>query len=188
MKQTVVFDFDGVIHSYKSGWQGPTLIPDEPVKGIKEAIAEIRKAGYKVVVVSTRCETLIGMTAIQVYLEKHGIEVDRICKEKPPAIVYIDDRAICFDGDAGTLLEKIRNFQPWNKKEKESSAENSEFKEYDEVAKNLIEAMFNFALETTLTERDAVFTLVQLGIEKEDFDKAGYGEYAQQFYDEEEEQ
>ena len=36
-KQTVVFDFDGVIHSYSSGWRGETVIPDEPVTGIKEA-------------------------------------------------------------------------------------------------------------------------------------------------------
>lgn len=37
MKQTVVFDFDGVIHSYTSGWKGETIIPDPPVPGIKEA-------------------------------------------------------------------------------------------------------------------------------------------------------
>ncbi len=30
MKQTVVFDFDGVIHSYTSGWKGATVIPDPP--------------------------------------------------------------------------------------------------------------------------------------------------------------
>lgn len=113
MKQTVVFDFDGVIHSYKSGWQGPTIIPDEPVEGIKEAIAEIRAAGYEVVVVSTRCETNEGQNAIMKYLQKHGIEFDNIRKEKPPAIVYIDDRAICFDGKADSLLEKILRFQPW---------------------------------------------------------------------------
>lgn len=116
VKQTVVFDFDGVIHSYKSGWSGVTSTPDEPVEGIKEAIAEIRADGYDVVVVSTRCESLRGQKAIQMYLDKHGIEVDRILKEKPPAIVYIDDRAICFDGNAGSLLERIRNFQPWNKR------------------------------------------------------------------------
>lgn len=113
MKQTVVFDFDGVIHSYKSGWQGPTVIPDEPVEGIKEAIAEIRKSGYEVVIVSTRCETLEGQAAIMKYLNEHGIEYDNIRKEKPPAIVYIDDRAICFDGNADSLLEKIQRFQPW---------------------------------------------------------------------------
>ena len=118
MKQTVVFDFDGVIHSYKSGWQGTTIIPDEPVEGIKEAIAKIREAGYEVVVVSTRCENYYGQMAITEYLKKHDIEVDKILKEKPPAIVYIDDRAICFDGNAGSLLEKIRKFQPWNKTDK----------------------------------------------------------------------
>ena len=118
MKATVVFDFDGVIHSYKSGWQGTTIIRDEPVEGIKEAIAEIRKAGYEVVVVSTRCENYFGKLAIVEYLQEHDIEVDRVMKEKPPAIVYIDDRAICFDGKPDSLLEKIQSFQPWNKTDK----------------------------------------------------------------------
>ena len=40
-KQTVVFDFDGVIHSYKSGWQGDAIIPDEPVVGIDKALRDI---------------------------------------------------------------------------------------------------------------------------------------------------
>lgn len=59
MKQTVVFDFDGVIHSYISGWQGITTIPDPPVPGIAEAIQNIRKH-YVVAVVSTRCSTPEG--------------------------------------------------------------------------------------------------------------------------------
>ena len=49
------------------------------------------------------------------WLKKYGIVVDDVCKEKPPAICYIDDRAICFDGNAKTLLEKIQSFKPWNK-------------------------------------------------------------------------
>lgn len=115
MKKTVVFDFDGVIHSYTSGWQGADVIPDPPVPGIKEAIDEIRDAGYEVVVVSTRCATTEGHGAIRAWLIDHGIDVDDVKMEKPPAIVYIDDRAICFDGDAGTLIAKIQAFKPWNK-------------------------------------------------------------------------
>ena len=42
--KTVVFDFDGVVHGYTSGWQGEDTIPDPPVPGIKEAIEEIRAA------------------------------------------------------------------------------------------------------------------------------------------------
>lgn len=114
-KQTVVFDFDGVIHSYTSGWQGVGVIPDPPVSGIKEAINNIRAAGYEVIIVSTRCSTEEGAKAIGEYLSKHDICVDDVRKEKPPAIVYIDDRAICFDGHPETLLAKIVNFTPWNK-------------------------------------------------------------------------
>lgn len=115
MRTTVVFDFDGVIHSYSSGWKGIDIIPDPPVPGIKKAIADIRAAGYEVVVVSARTATIDGIYAIGKWLEKYGIEVDAVCTEKPPAVVYIDDRAICFDGKPESLLSKIRDFKPWNK-------------------------------------------------------------------------
>ena len=119
-KQTVVFGFDGVIHSYISGWKGVGIASDPPVEGIREAIHEIRNAGYKVVVVSTRCRTDTGSIAVSKYLRKHDIHVDSIEAEKPPAIVYIDDRAICFDGKVENLLEQIQNFQPWTKKIKDA--------------------------------------------------------------------
>jgi hypothetical protein len=111
-KKTVVFDFDGVIHSYTSGWIGDTCIPDLPVPGIREAIAGIRKK-YRVVVVSTRCASEEGKAAIKAWLSKYDIVVDDITKEKPPAVVYVDDRAICFDGRADLLAAKIDAFQPW---------------------------------------------------------------------------
>lgn len=113
--QTVVFDFDGVIHSYTSGWQGNAIANDPPVEGMREAIAEIRAAGFKVVVVSTRCSSHLGHVAVVSYLDNHDIEVDDVVAHKPPAIVYIDDRAICFDGNPTTLLGKIKSFKPWNK-------------------------------------------------------------------------
>lgn len=119
MKQTVVFDFDGVIHSYTSGWQGVDVIPDPPVHGIRQAISLIRDY-YKVVVVSTRCASESGRKAIEEYLKTCGIEVDGIEAEKPPATVYIDDRAICFDGYADTLLRKVLTFKPWYERSKEN--------------------------------------------------------------------
>ena len=115
MKKTVVFDFDGVIHSYTSGWKGISIAEDPVVLGIQLVIKELREEGYEIVVVSTRCSTIEGMDAVKRYLENNDIIVDRVMKEKPPAICYIDDRAICFDGNTETLIEKIRTFRPWNK-------------------------------------------------------------------------
>lgn len=114
---TVVFDFDGVIHSYTSGWKGVDNIPDPPVPGIREAIAEIRDAGYRVVVVSTRCSERDGLRAIHKFMDENNILVDDISAHKPPALVYIDDRALCFDGHPEMLLSKIQEFKPWYQKE-----------------------------------------------------------------------
>ena len=107
-KKTVIFDFDGVIHSYTSGWKGIDVIPDEPVSGIREVIDELRNEH-----VSTRCAETCGIVAIHEWLHKHDIVVDRVQAEKPPALVVVDDRCICFDGTTRGLVEKIKNFRPY---------------------------------------------------------------------------
>lgn len=113
-KMTVALDFDGVIHSYFSGYQGPETIADPPVDGIKETIEELRSR-YRVAVVSSRCLHEEGKKAIINWLKEHDIRVDEVTGEKQPALVYVDDRALTFDGDAYGLIEKIRHFKPWHK-------------------------------------------------------------------------
>ena len=112
-KKTVVFDFDGVIHSYKSGWQGAGVIPDPVVPGISDAIDDLRIDGYRVVVVSTRCSSPEGLMAVTDYLAQNKIIVDDVLAEKPPAICYIDDRAIRFDGDASFIVDQVKSFHSW---------------------------------------------------------------------------
>lgn len=89
MKKTVVFDFDGVIHSYTTPWIATNVIPDNPVEGIREAIMDLQDAGYEVVVVSTRCSSPGGIEAVEAYLKYFHIPVDKVMAEKPPAVVYI---------------------------------------------------------------------------------------------------
>lgn len=112
-KPNVVFDFDGVIHSYAHGWKGITAIPDSVVPGIAEAIYHLRSRGYRVVVVSTRCVSEDGLEAVRKYLAENEIEVDAVQMEKPPALCYIDDRAIRFDGHPEKLVDQVMNFHSW---------------------------------------------------------------------------
>lgn len=109
-RRTVCLDFDGVLHSYRSGWCGIEVIPDPPIHGTKEAVARLRKS-YRIAVYSSRCCKPEGRDAIAAWLAKHGIEVDEICEHKPPALVYIDDRAICFRGDWDQVIVDVSRFR-----------------------------------------------------------------------------
>jgi len=124
--KTVVFDFDGVINSYKSGWtgEGVDVIVDEPVAGIKEVIDELRQRGYEVAIVSSRCQEQKGIDAINSWLNLYNIKVDKVCATKLPAIVYVDDRAINFNGKTEGLVEKICTFRSWTEPQS-----NSKFKD-----------------------------------------------------------
>jgi hypothetical protein len=122
-KSILCLDFDGVIHSYKSGWKGADIIPDPPVDG---AIAFISKAleHFQVAIFSSRSGHPDGIYAMRKWLRKYWLELglsgDRELeiawpKEKPAAMITIDDRALTFDG-TWPDIEDLKAFQPWNKK------------------------------------------------------------------------
>ena len=108
--KTVCLDFDGVIHSYRSGWQGETTIPDPPIHGVGDAIRHLRKR-YRVVVHSARTASKEGREAVEQWLQRHDIEVDEVCMHKPPAFVYVDDRAVPFRGDWLQTIGEINDFR-----------------------------------------------------------------------------
>ena len=125
-KPILCLDFDGVIHSYESGWKGADVIPDPPVDG---ALAFIRDAleTFDVHVYSTRTHQDDGRLAMQAWCVKWAKKLypedhNWIYKvnwplSKPPAKVTIDDRAITFTGYFPELAELV-DFEPWNKKGK----------------------------------------------------------------------
>jgi hypothetical protein len=110
VRRTVCLDFDGVLHSYRSGWCGSEIIPDPPIHGTRESVARLRQQ-YRVVVHSSRCHTEAGRRAVQGWLQKHDIVVDEVCEHKPPAHVYVDDRAVRFRGNWENLLDEIGQFR-----------------------------------------------------------------------------
>jgi len=127
-KPILCVDFDGVIHSYASGWQGATVIPDQPVTG---ALGWLWKASewWDVQIYSSRTKEPGGIEAMKEWLAKHAVmefpislrerfmETIGFPEQKPPAVLTIDDRAITFEGVWADLDPRaLLDFKPWNKR------------------------------------------------------------------------
>lgn len=126
-KPILCVDFDGVIHSYTSGWQGADVVLDPPVDGAIQFLTAAVEM-FEVHVFSSRSNQRGGMRAMKSWLEKefmnywgaHPVLADDAFSEikwpktKPPALVTLDDRAMHFTG-SWPELETIANFKPWNK-------------------------------------------------------------------------
>ena len=135
MKPILCLDFDGVLHSYLSGWQGPDVIPDPPVTGMVEFLIEAVKE-FDVQILSSRSRQPGGLLAMKNWL-RNAINYHFDCvfagnpkdferamnlfdligwpTEKPAAFVTIDDRAITFEGQWPDI-ETLLNFKPWYKR------------------------------------------------------------------------
>lgn len=130
MNPILCLDFDGVCHSYTSGWKGADVIPDPAVEGLFPFLMEA-VGPFQVHIFSSRTHQEGGVEAMKKWFQDEfdiwkscqdvsGLEIYNICESlhfpdhKPSAKVSIDDRAITFKGFwpvVGDLLE----FKPWNK-------------------------------------------------------------------------
>lgn len=135
-KPILCLDFDGVLHSYTSGWKGADVVPDPPTKGAIEFLARAVKE-FDVQIFSSRSHQPGGMDAMKAWLRMHVtrhydcefhhgaardfdramalLEAVKFATEKPAALVMIDDRALCFDGSWPRISDLLA-FKPWNKK------------------------------------------------------------------------
>lgn len=122
-KPILCLDFDGVIHSYTSGWKGADNIPDLPVIGSMAFIQEALEH-FRIAIHSSRSGQPGGIAAMQGYIRHwalaqtgqsewtHKIEWP---ETKPPAFLTIDDRAFPFCGE-WPRIEDLKNFRTWNQK------------------------------------------------------------------------
>ena len=114
MFKTIVFDFDGVLHSYVSGWQGAVTIPDPPVPHMAELLHKLADLGYDLAVLSTRALDLEGPRAMREWLESNGFPDVQTAQQKIPAALYVDDRGFRFEGDAQAVLDFVQGgMTPW---------------------------------------------------------------------------
>ena len=110
---TIAIDFDGVIHKYSKGWQDGSIY-DEPVDGVAEALC-LLSMRFNLVIYTARQDK----EAVKRWMDEkvwNGNKTFKptdieITNHKPPAIAYIDDRAVRFTDWANALncLRKITN-------------------------------------------------------------------------------
>lgn len=113
----ICLDFDGVIHSYVSGWKGQEVVTDPPVPGAFKFITDALARGYKVGIYSARLSNDAGKMAVYRYLEDRGMWKESLSQiqffhTKPPAHIYIDDRGWKFNGFFPSFQE-IEEFKSW---------------------------------------------------------------------------
>jgi hypothetical protein len=128
---TICMDFDGVIHSYESGWTGLDNVDDDPVPGARSFCRWLIDKGYNIVILSTRfcdktndqsenvafdapsnieMDSNRGMRAVRKWLDKHAFPKDiKLTATKPPANLYIDDRGFRFEGEWISIVTFLQN-------------------------------------------------------------------------------
>lgn len=74
-KPIICLDFDGVLHSYVSGWKGARRIPDPPVPGAIEWLFHlVNDQRVEVCILSSRSHQWGGRRAMKNWLREHLVE------------------------------------------------------------------------------------------------------------------
>lgn len=125
MPKIICVDFDGTIASYKKGYQGKGKY-GKVINNTRVLLGKLKKANWYIVIYTTRNED----REISLFLKRNRVPFDSInshpyqpeesIAQKPYAHIYLDDRAITFDGnmDPEKLFQTIISFLPWEVKNK----------------------------------------------------------------------
>jgi capsule biosynthesis phosphatase len=102
----ICIDIDGTICALRKMEQSYSEVT--PLKGAAEKIKQLKDKGYYIILSTARhmrtCESNIGQVVAREgltlldWLKKYGFVYDELWFGKPYAHVYIDDKAIKFDG------------------------------------------------------------------------------------------
>jgi hypothetical protein len=108
LRPVICVDLDGVLNTFDS-WRSPEYFhPLRP--GAREFLARLKLEGYRVVILTVR-----WYEWVEKWLVENGVRefVDEVTDRKPPAQVYLDDRAVCFRGDFDDAYRQIVGFKPF---------------------------------------------------------------------------
>ena len=108
MRPTICIDLDGVLNLFDS-WRSPEYFhPLRP--GAREFLERLSAANFRIVIFTVR-----WYEWVEAWLDENGLReyVAEVTDKKPPAEVYLDDRAVCFRGDFEEAFQQIIHFRPF---------------------------------------------------------------------------
>ena len=110
--KVVCVDFDSTLYPWRPIYEQP-----DPLPGAVAAMQRLKAAGYRIVIFTSRLSpTWLASTKytasdmldhIEAVLRRDGIPFDQVTAEKVPAVWYVDDRALRFDGDWQPIADYI---------------------------------------------------------------------------------
>ncbi len=107
-KKRIMIDLDGVLNNYK--YYDEDFIP-EIKEGAKEFLQGLYDTGeYELFLFTTRNKILVTKWLIENNIDMFFKDITNI---KEPAFVYLDDRAVMFNGDYIDTMKQIKNFQTY---------------------------------------------------------------------------
>lgn len=104
IKKTICVGFDGVLNEYNNHEEGNL---GEPLSGSQDFIKELCRK-YKVVILTSRPKEQVIR-----WLRSNGFPSMEVTNRKVPAVAYIDDRAIQFNGSYIQTIYEALNFKPY---------------------------------------------------------------------------
>ena len=108
----IMIDLDGVLNEYGKEPFDENHIP-EMKKGADKFLEELKEQNTELYLFTTR-----NLMLATKWLEKN--KIDKYFKDvtnvKSAAYLYIDDRAIRFDGDYSDTIDEIKNYRAYWKK------------------------------------------------------------------------
>ena len=105
MNKTLSIDFDDTLCDRSTS---------QPLQGAPEALKQFKSEGYTILISSSRMNPELWGDLVKFrekeiadWMKQHNIPYDRIVLFKPSADLYIDDKALRFEGDWKGTLEEI---------------------------------------------------------------------------------
>lgn len=112
-RKTICVDFNGVLDTYK-GWIGDAAA--YPMRdGTVEFLNALIEAGYTIIIF-----TAADVSRVKQWVIRNGLDnlIADVTNVKVPALCYVDDRAVRFNGDFYETFEEIMEFKTfWEDKD-----------------------------------------------------------------------